>query len=347
MIYLSINIEFDLLLFDRYVDLVTIKLLLSELRKETTMDIYVVATSIMVMGIIIAIGATLAFKVEITTEIKHVLILIILNIAVPSIILNGVFNTEVTTQLLHQVVIIFGLSVIFHLGALLFAWILSRLLRFESTFAKKMTILAALGNTGFIGIPLCATIFGPVGGLLAAIFDAGLDIVLFSVVIYMLQSEKRFQFSQLKALINIPLLAIIIGLTAVITGVEPPQFLRQLTSMLSALAAPLAMLYIGMLLPPLFQKRGFLFYKQIWFPLGVRLLIIPIVTMLIISLLPLDYLVSNIVIILSAMPTIMLATVLFARYSNDEELAVITTVYSTLLSLLTIPLIAFIVSLLN
>ncbi|WP_236034908.1 AEC family transporter [Alkalihalobacterium elongatum] len=311
------------------------------------MDIYVVATSIMVMGIIIALGATLAFKVTITNEIKHVLILIILNIAVPSIILNGVFNTEVTTNLLHQVLIIFILSIFFHLAALLFAWVLSKILRFESTFAKKMTILAALGNTGFIGIPLCATIFGPIGGLLAAIFDAGLDIVLFSVVIYMLQSEKHFQFRQLKALINLPLLAIIIGLTSVITGLEPPQFIRQLTSMLSALAAPLAMLYIGMLLPPLFQKKGFIIYRQIWFPLGVRLLIIPTVTIFIMSVLPLDTLIKNIVVILSAMPTIMLATVLFAKYSNDEELAVITTVYSTLLSLLTIPIIAFIVSMLG
>ncbi|WP_078430279.1 AEC family transporter [Alkalihalobacterium alkalinitrilicum] len=308
------------------------------------MEIYVVVTSITVMGIIIALGALLAFKADITKEIKHVLILIILNIAVPSIILNGVFNTEVTSQLLHQVLIIFIVSILFHLGALLFAWILAKVCRFKSSFAKKMTILAALGNTGFIGIPLCATIFGPIGGLLAAIFDAGLDIVLFSVVIYMLQSEKRFQFRQLKALLNVPLLAIILGLTAVITGVEPPQFIKQLTSMLAGLAAPLAMLYIGMLLPPLFQKRESLGYRQMWFPLSVRLLVIPIVTLAIMYVLPLDHLLKNIVIILSAMPTIMLATVLFAQYSNDEELAVVTTVYSTLLSLLTIPIVALFVS---
>ncbi|MBM7572304.1 putative permease [Aquibacillus albus] len=293
------------------------------------------------MGIMILLGVLTALRVEITSDLKAGLMFIILNIAVPSIILNGVFNTEITSHILNQVILIFMISIMYHLAGLLVAWLLARLFGFQSLFAKKMTILAALGNSGFIGIPLCATIFGPIGGLLAAIFDAALDLIIFSVVIYMLQSNGRFQMKHLKALINPPLLAITFGLIAASTGIEAPNIVKQLTEMLSSIAGPLAMLYIGMLIPPLIKKRGFTIFPQLWFPITLRLLLIPILVIIIITNSPLNELTRNLIIILSSMPTFMLVTVIFSKYTQDEETAIITTIYSTILCLLTIPLISF------
>ncbi|TMW72328.1 AEC family transporter [Alteribacter natronophilus] len=304
------------------------------------MDITVVITSIMVMGVMIGIGAFFASKVPVTAEVKQAMILIVLNIAVPSIVLNGVFNTEVTDQLLNQAILIFFISLAFHLGALLFAWIFTRIAGFRSLFAKKMTILAALGNTGFIGIPLCATIFGPTGGLLAAVFDAGLDLILFSVGVYLLQSGEKFQLRQLKSVINLPLVAVVTGLTAGVTGFQPPAILQQLTALLSGLAAPLAMLYIGMMLYNHFRVAGLKVYRQIWFPLVIRLMVIPAVTLAVVLMTPLDPFLQALVVILSAMPTITLSAILFGRYAGDEETAVVTIAVSTVLSLGTIPLVA-------
>ncbi|AOM81912.1 hypothetical protein BBEV_0519 [Salisediminibacterium beveridgei] len=308
------------------------------------MNVTLVSTSITVMGVIIALGMLFAWKVPISQDVKKVLILIILNIAVPSIILNGVFNTDVSGNLLNQAFLIFMISIIFHIGALLFAWLIAKLFRFESTLSKKLVVLAALGNTGFIGIPLAATIFGPVGGLLAAIFDAALDLVLFTIVIAFLQSGSGMSIrSVLKSFINVPLIAITVGLTSAVVGFEPPAFARQLTEHLAGLAAPLAMLYIGMLLQGLFKRSGVGAYRQIWFPLTVRLLAIPLMTMFVLSWTPLSADLKNLVIILSAMPTFTLSAILFARYlpDKDENTAVITIAYSTLLSLLTIPFITW------
>lgn len=305
------------------------------------MDVTIVATSIAVMGMIITLGIFFAIKVPITVEVKKALILIILNIAVPSIILNGVFNTDVTDHLLNQALLIFLISIVFHLAALLLAWTIAKVFRLESLFAKKMAILAAFGNTGFIGIPLCAAIFGPIGGLLAAIFDAGLDFILFTVVVYILQSGKSLSIRQLlNSFINVPLIAVIVGLSSAIIGFTPPEFLKQLVGHLAGLAAPLAMLYIGMLLHGLFKKTGFTVYKQIWLPLSIRLFMIPLLTMIVMSFLNIDDIIKNIVIILAAMPTFTLSAILFARYTDDEETAVMTIAFSTLLSLLTIPLIS-------
>lgn len=306
------------------------------------MDIGTVIMAITIMGMIIVFGAVIATKIPITPETKRLIMVVIINIAVPFIILNGVFNTNITDEVFKQVFIVFGASVIFNSAATMIAIAIGRLLHFELSLTKKLALLAAIGNTGFIGVPLCATLFGPIGGLLAAVFDAGLDFVLFSLGIYLLQSNGHFQFKQLKALLNMPLLAIITGLLYVLSGFEAPIFLKQLSSMLAGLAAPLAMLYIGFLLPPFFRKEQTLFYRELWYPLVMKLLVFPLLTILTMTIFSLDPFLKQLLVILTAMPTFMLASVLFSRYLNEENQAVVTTVYSTLLSLLTIPLITLI-----
>ncbi|HWJ77381.1 MAG TPA: hypothetical protein VNR61_04785, partial [Niallia sp.] len=52
--------------------------------------------------------------------------------------------------------------------------------------------------------------------------------------------------------------------------------------------------------------------------------------------------VKLVVLIQLSMPTFMLATVLFTKYDGDDKTAVMTTIFSTIFSLMTIPLIAYI-----
>ncbi|KIL51988.1 AEC family transporter [Jeotgalibacillus soli] len=304
------------------------------------MDIGVVISTIGVMGILITIGALFAHHVNMTTEVKYVFILMIINIAVPSVILNGVFSIDMSGETLSLAAQVFGISLAYHVLSLAFVWIFARMLRFRSTFAVKMTVLGALGNTGFIGIPLAATIFGPMGGFLAAIFDAGLSVVNYTIVIYLLKAEGKFRFSQLKALINGPVIAIIAGIIIAVTGFHPPQVVNQLTSMLAGLAAPMAMLYVGMLLPPLLKKKRKIMFPQLWFPVVFRLLLVPLTVMLIFNLISFDGWTANMIVLQAGMPTAMALAVLFSRYTDEEDTAVVTIFSTTLLSLLTIPLLA-------
>jgi len=305
------------------------------------MDIQIVVSTIIVMGIMIAIGALFAMSVTVTKEVKYVLILLILNIAVPAVILNGVFSVEMTGETLTLAGQIFGLSVAYHLVALLLVGLFAKLCRFKSTFALKMTILGALGNTGFIGIPLAATIFGAAGGFLAAIFDAGLSVTVYTIVIYLLQAEGRFRFKQLKAIINIPVIAIVVGISVAVTGFQPPQMVIQVTNMLAGIAAPMAMLYVGMLLPPLLKSQKKIIFPQLWFPLSFRLLILPLSMMAVLSLFAFEEWIGQLIVLQTAMPTAMMVAVLFSRYTSEEDTAVVTIFSSTLISLITIPFIAY------
>ncbi|QTN00511.1 auxin efflux carrier [Sediminibacillus dalangtanensis] len=308
------------------------------------MEFQVITSTIVVMGIIIFLGSMTAVKVPITDSFKDGVMYIILNIAVPAVILDGVFNTDISNDLFEAVFLIFSAAILLCISALFFSRFFAMLFRFDNQDAKKLSVLASFGNTGFIGIPLCALIFGPTGGLLAAIFDAGLGVVIFSFGIVFLQSKKGRVIENFRAFINMPIISVIVGLLLLGVGFDPPGFLRQLTEMLAALSGPLAMLYVGLLIPPLLSNGRFKLYGAIWFPLVMRLAIIPISTAVVLSFMPLSSLLDHIILLQASMPTFTLSVILFSKYTDESDKAIITTIVSTILSMFTIPLLSLLVS---
>jgi malate permease and related proteins len=304
-------------------------------------EIATVLSSISMMGIIIIFGFLIGKTFPVTEGSKQLLVIIIINIAVPSIILNGIFNIEMNDQLLLKMLNLFVISILFNAIGIGVGWISAVLFGLRSMNARKLAVLAGIGNTGFIGIPVCTSLFGPSGGLLAAIFDAGLDIIVFTLVIVLLNKDGRFSLSGLKAMLNIPIIAIVVGISIAISGYEPPSLIKNLAAALANLAAPLAMLYIGLLISS-FIKGKKVPLRFISISLLMKLLVFPFIIIAILQAIPVTADLKLIALVQVSMPTFMLAAILFARYGQDEDTAVMTTVYSTIFSLITIPLIVYI-----
>jgi predicted permease len=304
-------------------------------------EITTVLSSVIKMAIIILFGMNISKTCKMTDESKQLLVTIIINVAVPSIILNGIFNIDINDKLLTKMLTIFLISIFFNLIGIGLGWLSALIFGFRSIVASKMAILSGLGNTGFIGIPVCVSLFGSTGGLLAALYDSGLDVILFTLGTVLLKRNEKFSFKSMKEIINIPLISILIGITIAIIGYKPPLIVKSLATTLSSLAAPLAMLYIGLLIPTFFKEKKVLPLRFVSITLLMKLLVIPLIMIFVLQKIPITMDVKLIALIQVSMPTFMLATVLFARYDQDDDTAVITTVYSTFFSLVTIPIIAY------
>nr|WP_066066908.1 hypothetical protein [Neobacillus soli] len=74
-------------------------------------------------------------------------------------------------------------------------------------------------------------------------------------------------------MINIPNLAIVLGLTITYFQLTPPPIVVDLTDRIAALASPMAMFYIGILLMSLKSKKGN-YGKITWIPISVKLIIL-------------------------------------------------------------------------
>ncbi|RBW70746.1 AEC family transporter [Bacillus taeanensis] len=293
------------------------------------------------MVVISVIGYMIAKNNEITEESKQLLISIMLNIAIPCLILDGAFKTKVGKELISQLILIFIFSIIISLLGLLLGWIFARIFNYSPSNARKIAFIAGLGNTGFIGIPLCAEIFGPKGALLAAAFDTGLGIILFTVAIALLQENYQFSLASLKQIMNPPIISIVIALFIIITEIKPPEIIQQLNGMLANLATPLGMLYIGILIRMMLKQKGPMSISRLTVPILLKLIIFPIITILLVGFTNLSIIIKQVIIIQTAMPTMAIAPILLARYAQDEEIGVKATVFSTICAILTVPFIVF------
>lgn len=94
------------------------------------MDVTTVILTVIMMGLILFIGALVALKNTITYEAKQLFMSVIINVAVPFIILNGVFNTDLTDDVLHQVILMFICSVSFNVLAVGICFCLEKLSAF-------------------------------------------------------------------------------------------------------------------------------------------------------------------------------------------------------------------------
>ncbi|OUQ88249.1 AEC family transporter [Brevibacillus brevis] len=303
------------------------------------MELQTLQQSILIMAVIIGIGSLIGYRQPLTADSRQLVITIIINVAMPCIILDGIFQTTIDQQILYQIFAIFFISIILNCLGIFIGWLGARALPLPVKKRREIALLSGLGNTGFIGLPLCAALFGPKGALLAAIFDAGVDVVLWTVGVMMLQEKGSFSLKGLKTLINIPMIAIVFGLGSAIIGFVPPEPVKQLFGTLSKLASPLAMMYIGMLLPMFLRNKPQVSLKLLSMPLTFKLVVFPLMTAFLLSVFSIDSEIVSVSLVQVAMPTLTLASILFGRYAADEEMGAMTTVCSTLLALLSIPVV--------
>lgn len=305
------------------------------------MEISIVFQSIVLIALMIFIGALLSKTFPFNDDTRKMFISLIVNVAMPSIILSSIFKVEMNQDIFKMIIIVFLISILINLTGIGLGSLLVGVFYKDSRKKSEVALLSGLGNTGFIGIPLCAVLLGPEGALFAAIFDAGVDFTIWTVGVFILQKDKKFTLGTLKAMVNIPTAAIVLGLTVAYFNIKAPVLFVQLTDQFATLAAPLAMFYIGVLIMTIQGAKVRQFRFKIWLPTIVKLVFLPLLTGVIIYSMNVEQLIKQTVLIQSMMPTLTLASILFAKYSADEDLGAITIVLSTIVALFTIPMMIY------
>lgn len=307
------------------------------------MNLTIIIEPIFIMSIILGIGSFLSKFVSFQEEARSILMAIIVNIAMPCFVLSSILNVPIHDAIFRQVGLIFLISLCCNLFGLSIGWLVCRFIRQSRDHIREVAVLSGLGNTGLIGIPLCGALYGAKGALFAAVFDAGVNISVWTVGILTLQ-RQRFVFSiqRLKTMVNMPMIAILVGLSLRFFHFHPPTILMHLLERLANVASPLAMIFIGLMIPKLWVNRKEVNWIDLVTPICTKLIIFPLgITLILIALHHLfvfDLLMVKVILIQCTMPIAMITSILFARANANDGLAAIATVLSTLLSMVTIPI---------
>ncbi|MGN0636847.1 MAG: AEC family transporter [Huintestinicola sp.] len=221
-------------------------------------------------------------------------------------------------------------------AALALSVILSRLL-----FGGKQPIEsfgAAFSNAGFMGIPLISSVIGQEAVYYAAAFVAILNILQWTYGVYLI-TGNRSAVSAKKILLNPVIISFFIGVILFFLPVRLPAFISDILGTISQMNAPISMLTVGTYLAQV--PIGEIFTDKKGYAVSAaRLLVIPLLTAVMLAVLPFgDDTMRLTVIILAAAPVGSNVAVYAQIYGGDHKRAVRETVLSTLLCVLTMPLV--------
>ena len=293
-----------------------------------------VASNVLVMLFLMLIGFVLAKK-EILSEagIKQITELS-LRIAVPCLIIHS-YQREFDAAMTKNLLIAMAFSLGIHVFYILVASLLFRQRPDKKDRISKFSIIYS--NCGFMALPLIQAVYGEEGVFYAVAYVTVFNILYWTQGVYLYTKDWK-QLSLKKAIINPGVLGAVIGLTLFFTRITLPVPIGKTVSFMAAVNTPLPMIVLGTYLVNLKLKQTFK-NGALWIVTVIRLILLPVLTIFIIKLFNIESIISMPLILASASPVAAVATLFAVRYSLDSEYSTQAVSFSTLLSVITIPVI--------
>lgn len=253
----------------------------------------------------------------------------------PALIFRAVLESKISLSLLKIPLIALAITAL-SMGV---AYFIGRLLHLKRPTFGALLLVAAIGNTGYLGYPLTLQLFG-IKNLVKAVFYDLSGTVVFTFTIGLLIAQK---YGQGKEKIHIlkevfmfpPLVALFLALIIKGIGVGLPGFLTDTIGFLAGATTPLVMLTIGLSLELAEVGK---YTLPIAVVVLVKLLAAPVIALFGAHIAGMSGPDLGIMVLEASMPSFLLSLVIGLRYGLDTDFLPAAIVVTTILSMITIPI---------
>ena len=262
---------------------------------------------------------------------------LVINITCPALILSSAMTGELPDR--QFILPLLAISVITYVVLTIVAFLLPRYLTRKKDDEGAIGFALMFGNVGFMGYPVVASIFGHEAVFYAAVLNVVNTFAVFTIGTILITGksgveQKRFEK---KVLYSTPMLAAYLTMAIVALEIDNiPEAISQPLTMIGNITVPAALLIIGSSMSNL-PIRAFLGNASVYVTALMRLAIIPLGMFYLCRALGFSPLVVNINTVVIAMPVATYGTILCLKYEKDTTLMTEVTFITTLLSMLSIP----------
>lgn len=252
-------------------------------------------------------------------------------------------NVAYSNALVKDLGILFVISILFQAAIILFFSFLFRK-KFEEVKIRICVIATAMGNCGFIGVPLLEAIMPhyPQAIMMSSIFSAGMNLIGWTLASAIIMKDRKYVSLQ-KALLNPITVTLLVAVPIFIFGIKLPSGVDNMITLLGRMSTPMCMLIMGMRLATMDLKKLFT-DKMIYATIFVKQIIVPLVGLLILLPLPLGRDFRTTLFILYATPVASIVLNFPEMLGKGQKEAANLVLLGTLLSIVTIPLLMLIYS---
>lgn len=301
------------------------------------MDIMVVFQTMLKLFLLLILGFVL-FKCHIFDEYTNKKIsALIVNVASPMLIISSIAGVEGSNKSI--VFLMIGAGILMYIGFIILGKIINRIFPFPKKDWPVYECMVVFANTGFMGYPVLLDVFGQEAVFYASLIHMAFNFFVYTYAIMCLTKGDDSEFKlNFKQLLTPGIILIFVGIFIYLFDIQLPSVLMDTINSVGSLAAPLSMMMIGSSLAVYPIKDSFTDWRSYVFAF-VRLMIVPFVTMIMCRLLHIDAYYANITIITNAMPVGSMVLMLATQYNANVKIVTRNIVVSTLLSVITIPIV--------
>lgn len=271
---------------------------------------------------------------------------VVIDITCPALILSSAMTGELPDR--RYILPLLGISVLTYVLLTVVALLLPRFLTKKKDDEGVIGFAMMFGNVGFMGYPIVASIFGHEAVFYAAVLNVVNTFTVFTVGTMLIVGknqestveEKEMSQKKMlrKVLYSTPMLSAYLTMLIVALEIKDiPEFISQPLTMIGNITVPAALLIIGSSMSQL-PLRALLGNGTIYTTTLMRLAILPIGIHYLMTLLGFSSFVVGINTVVIAMPVATYGTILCLRHGKDTTLITEVTFITTLLAMISIPL---------
>lgn len=302
------------------------------------MDIQVILMQMIQLFLVIALGYFL-FKVKIFDEsLNKKLTTFLLSVTTPAMIVSSVLSTTVS-QGLEDIIFVFIVGFAIYLIMPILGYVIVKIMKVPLPQQGLYIFMTVFSNIGFMGFPVMKAIFGNEAVFFTAIFNMIFNLFVFSAGV-MIMNYGTGQNVKLdpKNLLSPGVIASLVALLIYFTKLTVPDIVSTTITMIGDITTPMAMLLIGSTLATIPLKEVFSELRIYPYTI-IKQIVVPIIAYPILNLFISDPLILGVTLIMISMPVANSAVLFATEYEGDVSLAAKTVFMTTLLSVVTIPLI--------
>lgn len=269
---------------------------------------------------------------------------LLVNVALPAFIISSM-NFEFSMEVLINSGVLILISFSVYLCSILFSKLYSRVIGVQGTTKDIHEMVCVFSNVGFMGYPVVLAVYGEIGVFYAAMYNLGYNLLMWSYGAHLINRQGREKIEKkerplldhLIKFFNPSLIAVVIGFFLFLTSIELPSVLFKTFDLIGGMVTPLSMLCIGFILSEVDTKDVFKDSSVVTTSI-VRLILIPLTLFFVLNGVGKEGYLIAIPVLITAMPAAANTAIIAVRYKSDYKLASKLIFISTLMSILTIPL---------
>lgn len=266
---------------------------------------------------------------------------VLLYICGPCMFLNALTGLQPSPELTKNMLLFLLVSLLAELLMLLVLYALAGKHRGE--FRCRMLAIAGIsGNTGFFGLPIISALFPgvPEAAVYSCMFTVSLNILAWTVGVFTLTGEKKY-ISFRAAFLNPTVVSVAAGfiLYLVRAGEWLPSLVKDGIRTVGGMSTPLCLFILGIRLAAMDLRKLFT-QPFVYLIAAIKLLAFPLFCWGLVYFLPLPHVFRASMLIIGATPCASVILNLAEMHNKGQSLAANCALLSTLLSVVTIPLLS-------